>query len=131
MLKEFKAFISRGNVVDLAVAVIIGAAFSAIVTSLVADIITPLILNPIMEHLDIKNLENVEFHGIKYGKFIAAVINFFVVAFCVFLFVKAINRVSTLRKKQEEEGTVPPPPPTKDQQLLMEIRDLLKEKQSK
>jgi large conductance mechanosensitive channel len=123
MLKEFKAFIMRGNVVDLAVAVIIGAAFTAIVGSLVTDIITPLLLNPIMDFLKVKDLENVAWHGVKYGKFIAAIINFGIIAFVLFIIVRTMNRV---KKKKESDGTAEVPEPTKEEILLTEIRDLLK-----
>lgn len=125
MLKEFKTFIMRGNVVDLAVAVIIGAAFSAIVGSLISDVITPLILQPTMNALGVSELENIAWKGVKYGKFIAAVINFLVTAFIIFLMIKAMNKF--LKKKQEEPPAAPPVP-TKDQELLSEIRDLLKNK---
>ena len=128
MLKEFKAFIMRGNVMDLAVAVIIGAAFSAIVSSLVADIITPLILNPVMKRLQIDDLQKLSWNGVLYGKFIAAVINFIVVAFCIFLIVKLMNKAMTLRKKEEEEKPAAAPAPSNEEKLLMEIRDLLKNK---
>lgn len=122
MLKEFKAFIMRGNVVDLAVAVILGAAFSAIVTSLVTDVITPLILKPAMESLHVSDLADLQWNGVLFGKFIAAIINFIVVAFCIFLMIKGMNRF----KKKTEEAPAAPPAPTKDQELLAEIRDLLK-----
>ena len=125
MLKEFKTFIMRGNVVDLAVAVIIGAAFSAIVGSLISDVITPLILQPTMNALGVSELENIAWKGVKYGKFIAAVINFLVTAFIIFLMIKAMNKF--LKKKQEEPPAAPPVP-TKEQELLSEIRDLLKNK---
>lgn len=129
MLKEFKAFIMRGNVVDLAVAVIMGAAFGAIVTSLVTDIITPLILKPVMAHLNAEKLEDVKTTGgVMYGKFIASVINFLVVAFCIFLIVKLMNKAMNFRKKQEEATPPPPPEPSNEEKLLMEIRDLLKNK---
>lgn len=124
MFKEFKQFIMRGNVVDLAVAVIIGAAFSAIVTSLITDVITPLILKPILTKSGVTELEKLSWNGVLIGKFIASVINFLVVAFVVFLMVKAMNK---FKKKQAEEP-VAPPAPTKDQELLTEIRDLLKQK---
>lgn len=129
MIKEFKAFISRGNVIDLAVAVIIGGAFGAIVSSLVADIITPLILNPVMKTLDVNDLEKVEWNGVKYGNFLAKVINFFVVAFCIFLLIKGMNKAAALRKK-EEADSVPASEaaPSKEELLLTEIRDLLKNK---
>jgi large conductance mechanosensitive channel len=122
MLKEFKAFILRGNVVDLAVAVIIGAAFGAIVNSMVADVLTPLILNPVMEHLHVTKLEEVAWHGVLYGKFIATVINFVVIAFVIFLMVKGMNKAI----KKKEETPAPPAPPTNEEKLLTEIRDLLK-----
>lgn len=123
MLKEFKAFIMRGNVIDLAVAVIIGAAFSAIVSSLISDIITPLILQPVMNALDVNELEKIAWNGVKYGKFLASVINFVVTAFIIFLMIKGMNK---LQKKKDDEAPAGPPAPTKDQELLMEIRDLLK-----
>jgi large conductance mechanosensitive channel len=122
MLKEFKSFIMRGNVVDLAVAVIIGAAFSAIIGSLVADVITPLILKPAMDSLGVASLEGLKWNGVLYGKFIATIINFLVVAFCIFIMIKAMNKV---QKKKEEEPAAPAGP-TMDQALLTEIRDLLK-----
>ncbi len=103
MIKEFKAFILRGNVVDLAVAVIIGAAFGAIVSSLVTDVITPLMLNPLMEKLHVSKLEEVAWNGVLYGKFIATVINFVVVAFVIFLMVKGMNALADLGKKKEPE----------------------------
>ena len=123
MLKEFKAFILRGNVVDLAVAVVIGAAFGAIVASLVADVITPLILNPVMEKLQVTKLEEVSWNGVLYGKFIATVINFVVVAFAIFMMVKGMNRL--IKKKEEAPA---PKEPSNEEKLLMEIRDLLKQK---
>ncbi len=129
MLKEFKAFIMRGNVVDLAVAVILGAAFGAIVTSLVTDIITPVILNPVLEKAGVTDIADWKLNGIALGKFIAAVINFIVVSFCIFLMVKGMNKAMTFRKKKEEETPAPAPEPSNEEKLLMEIRDLLKNKQ--
>lgn len=122
MLKEFKSFILRGNVVDLAVAVIIGAAFSAIVSSFVTDVITPLVLKPAMDSLGVAKLEGLAWNGVLYGKFIATVINFIVVALCIFIMIKAINKF----QKKKEEAPAAPAGPTADQALLMEIRDLLK-----
>lgn len=124
MLKEFKTFIMRGNVIDLAVAVIIGGAFSAIVGSLISDIITPLLLQPAMSALGVTELEKIAWNGVKYGKFIAAVINFLVTAFIIFMMIKAMNKL--VKKKEEEPTPAAPPAPTKDQELLAEIRDLLK-----
>ncbi|WP_341901126.1 large conductance mechanosensitive channel protein MscL [Fluviicola taffensis] len=128
MLKEFKAFIMRGNVVDLAVAIILGAAFSTIVTSLVNDIITPLILNPALRAVGVGGVELWTPGGIALGKFIAAIINFVVVAFCIFIIVKGMNKAMTLRKKKEDEAPAPPAEPSNEEKLLMEIRDLLKNK---
>ena len=122
-VKEFKAFAFKGNVVDLAVGVIIGAAFSAIVKSFVDDIITPLLLNPALEKANVKNIAELSWNGVKYGNFLSSVISFLIVAFVLFMMIKGINSLS---KKDEE---VPAPAgPTEDQKLLMEIRDLLKTK---
>lgn len=122
MLKEFKTFIMRGNVVDLAVAVIIGAAFSAIVNSLIADVITPLLLKPAMESMGVNELEKLAWNGVLYGKFLASVINFVVTAFIIFMMIKGMNKM----QKKKEEAPAAPATPTKDQELLTEIRDLLK-----
>ena len=122
MLNEFKTFIMRGNVVDLAVAVIIGGAFGAIVGSLINDVITPLLLKPAMTALHVDKLENLAWNGVLYGKFIASVINFLVTAFIIFLMIKGMNKA--IKKKENTPSA--PPSPTKDQELLTEIRDLLK-----
>lgn len=119
MLKEFRDFAMRGNVIDLAVAFILGVAFVAIVTSLVNDIIMP-IVGVIIGGLDFSSLSvTVGSAAIAYGKFIQAIVNFIIVAFVLFLIVRAINR---LNKKKEEA----PAPPPADVVLLAEIRDLLK-----
>ena len=123
MFKEFKTFIMRGNVVDLAVAVIIGAAFSAIVGSFINDVITPLLLKPAMDALGVAQLEKLTWNGALYGKFLSAIINFVVVALIVFLMIKGLNKAS---RKKEEPTPTEPPAPTIDQELLTEIRDLLK-----
>jgi large conductance mechanosensitive channel len=120
--KEFKEFAFKGNVVDLAVGVIIGAAFSAIVKSFVDDIVTPLLLNPALEKANVKNIAELSWNGVKYGNFLSSVISFLIVAFVLFLLIKGIN---SLNKKPEEAA---PAGPTEDQKLLMEIRDLLKSK---
>jgi large conductance mechanosensitive channel len=122
MIKEFKAFIMRGNVIDLAVGVIIGGAFGAIVTSLVEDIITPLLLKPALEKAGATSIETWAPGGVLAGKFLAAVISFVVIAFVLFLIIKGMN--SAMKKK--EEAPAPPPGPTNEEKLLMEIRDLLK-----
>ncbi len=121
MIKEFKAFIMRGNVVDLAVGVIIGAAFGKIVTSLVEDIITPLLLKPALEAAGAASIETWAPGGVFLGKFIAAFIAFIVIAFVLFLIIKGINAAS---KKKEEAPTAPAGPT--QEELLIQIRDLLK-----
>lgn len=127
MLKEFRDFILRGNVIDLAVAVVIGAAFNSIVSSMVADIITPLLLNPAMKATGAENLEGLSWNGALYGKFIATIINFIVVGFVLFLVIKGMNKLQNLKKKKEDAvEEAKPEVPTKDQALLIEIRDLLK-----
>lgn len=122
MLKEFKAFAMRGNVVDLAVGVIIGAAFSKIVSSLIDDVITPLMLKPALEAANLTRLEELTFLGtVKYGVFLSATLNFIIVAFILFLIIKGVN----VAKKKDEASAHPSPPPA-DIQLLTEIRDLLR-----
>lgn len=128
MLKEFKAFLMRGNVVDLAVAVVIGAAFTTIVNSLVADIITPAILNPAIEAAGVKSLEDLAWGAVKYGKFLSAILNFVIVGFALFMIVKGMNKLQNLKKKEEEEAPVAAPEPSNEEKLLSEIRDLLKNK---
>ncbi|EGQ9106693.1 large-conductance mechanosensitive channel protein MscL [Vibrio cholerae] len=134
LLKEFKAFASRGNVIDMAVGIIIGAAFGKIVSSFVADIIMP----PIGIILGGVNFSDLSFvllaaQGdapavvIAYGKFIQTVVDFTIIAFAIFMGLKAINSL----KRKEEEAPKAPPAPTKDQELLSEIRDLLKAQQDK
>ena len=130
IVKEFKEFAMRGNVVDLAVGVVIGAAFGKIVTSLVNDVIMPPI-GYITGGIDFKNLKVLIKQGdpakkiadvsVSYGNFINVVIEFLIVAFCIFMVVKAINSL----KKPEEAAPVADPVPTKEEQLLTEIRDLL------
>jgi large conductance mechanosensitive channel len=120
ILDEFKKFILRGNVVDLAVGIIVGAAFGKIVTSFVNDLLMPLV-NPLVsiQGGDWKSFQIGP--GIKLGNFLSTVIDFLIVGFVIFLVVKAINRI---QKKKE----VAPPPPSKEELLLTEIRDLLKNK---
>ncbi|WP_294304520.1 large conductance mechanosensitive channel protein MscL [uncultured Chryseobacterium sp.] len=125
-VKEFKEFAFKGNVLDLAVGVIIGAAFSAIVKSFVDDIITPLLLNPALEKANVKNIAELSWNGVKYGSFLSAVISFFIVALVLFLLITTINKF----KNKPEPVPVVPAGPTEDQKLLAEIRDLLKSKNS-
>jgi large conductance mechanosensitive channel len=134
MLEEFKKFAMRGNVVDLAVAVIIGAAFGAIVNSLVGDIIMPIIgsitggldfsnyFTPLSSKVTASALADAKKQGavLAWGNFLTLVINFLIIAFALFLAVKGINSM------KKAEAPPPPPGPSKEEQLLTEIRDLLK-----
>ena len=122
MISEFKEFIAKGNAMDLAVGVIIGAAFGAIVNSLVADVITPALLNPALKAAQVQNLAELKTDGgILYGKFLAAVISFLVISFVIFIMVKALNSM----KKKEEAAPAAPTGPSQEE-LLTQIRDLLK-----
>lgn len=136
ILKEFREFALKGNVVDMAVGIIIGAAFGKIVTSLVNDVITPP-LGLLIGGVDFKDLKivlkaaegNAPAVTLNYGNFIQTTIDFIIVAFAIFAAIKAMNALRTLaikEKKEQDEET--PPPPTKEQELLTEIRDLLKNK---
>ena len=118
-IKDFKTFALKGNVIDLAIAVIIGAAFGAIVSSLVEDIITPLLLTPALKATGAADIEHLTWGAVKYGKFLAAVIKFIVVALVLFSIIKVAN---SLNKKEE---AVPVQSSSTDK-LLMEIRDELK-----
>lgn len=137
-IQEFKTFAMKGNVVDMAVGIIIGGAFGKIVSSLVSDIIMPPIglliggvkfdnLRIILKHahMDEATGKATEMVSINYGNFIGATLDFLIIAFSIFLFIKMIN---SLKRKQEEAPAVPAPPPapTKEEELLTEIRDLLK-----
>jgi len=126
MVSEFKAFALKGNVVDLAIGVIIGAAFSAIVKSLVEDIITPLILTPLLKAANLEKIQDLTVMGtVKYGMFLSAVINFLIVAFVLFLVIKGINA----SRKKDADVPAAPPAPSNEEKLLMEIRDALKSRQ--
>lgn len=134
-IQEFKTFAMRGNVVDMAVGIIIGGAFGKIVSSVVADIIMPpvgLLIGGVkfeslkivlkQAHTDITTGKVTEAVSINYGNFINAALDFIIIAFSIFLFIKLINSM----KKKQETQPAPPPAPTKEEQLLTEIRDLLK-----
>ena len=128
--KEFREFISRGNVMDLAVGVIIGGAFSAIVTSLTNDIIMP-IIGAIIGGLNFTALSfNIGDAAIMYGNFIQAIFNFLIIALVIFCMIKAINgmreKMEKLAKKEEEEAAPAAPAGPTTEELLSEIRDLLK-----
>jgi len=124
IVKEFKEFAMRGNVIDLAVGVIIGGAFGKIVSSLVDDIITPAILTPALKAAQLTNLAELVVPGtaIKYGNFLSQIISFTIVAFALFIAIKGINKL----KKKEAAAPAPDPEPTNEEKLLTEIRDLLK-----
>lgn len=130
-IQEFKSFAVRGNVVDMAVGIIIGAAFGKIVSSLVADVVMPP-LGVLIGGVDFSDLavtlrsaqDGAAAVTLNYGKFIQTVLDFTIVAFAVFLLIKGINRL----KKKEEETPAAPPAPSNEAVLLAEIRDLLKER---
>ncbi len=119
MWKELRDFAIKGNIVELAVAVIIGGAFGAIVSSLVGDVITPLLLAPALEAVNATELDKLVWNGVKYGKLLAATINFVFIASVLFALVKTMNK---LQKKEAAK----PASPSEDVMLLREIRDLLK-----
>jgi large conductance mechanosensitive channel len=124
MMKEFKEFAMKGNVIDLAIGVVIGAAFGKIVSSLVDDVITPLLLKPALDAANLKDLDKLVIFGtVKAGVFLSAILNFIIIAFILFLIVKGINRL-----KRKEEAPPAPAAPPEDILLLREIRDALKKK---
>ena len=128
LVDEFKAFVMRGNVVDMAVGVIIGGAFSKIVTSLVNDIFMP-IIGMVLGNVDFTSLEiklgepveGAEQAAIRYGMFIQEIVNFLIIALCIFMFIKLIAKI----QKKKDETPAPAPEPTKEEVLLTEIRDAL------
>ncbi|HEX3385224.1 MAG TPA: large conductance mechanosensitive channel protein MscL [Mucilaginibacter sp.] len=122
-VKEFREFAIKGNVIDLAVAVVIGAAFGKIIASIVEDIITPAILTPALKAAHLTNLSELVIPGtaVKYGNFLSQVLSFLIVAISLFLIIRTINRF----KNKEEAAPVPDPVPTNEEILLTEIRDLL------
>ena len=137
-IQEFKDFAVKGNAVDMAVGVIIGGAFGKIVTSIVDDIIMPPIgwliggvqfsdLKIQLPEVQLPGVEHMQNVTINYGNFLQNVFNFIIIAFCVFLLVKAINKLSQ-KKKEEPAAPAPDPEPTAEEKLLSEIRDLLKNK---
>ena len=119
MLKEFKEFALKGNIIDLAIAVIIGAAFGAIISSFVDDVVTPLLLTPALDAVGAKDINQLTWGTVKYGNFLAAVIKFIVVAFVLFLLLRGMNKFN--RKKEAAA-----PPTAEDIILLREIRDSLR-----
>lgn len=141
MLKEFKEFINRGNVIDLAIAVIIGGAFGAITTSLVNEVVMPIIglivggvdfsalgiiLKDADQYASIADAVEAGAPVIQYGAFINTIINFLIIAFVLFLVVKGVNQMQDrLKKKEEEPAPAAPPEPSAEEKLLTEIRDAL------
>ena len=119
---DFRAFVLKGNIIELAAAVIIGAAFGAIISSLVEDVITPLLLNPAMKAAHVSNIDQLNAGSVKYGKFLAAVIKFILVALVVFIIVRTVNKI--IEKKELAA------PPSATELLLAEIRDELKKNNS-
>ena len=126
MLKDLKEFLLRGNVVDLAVGVIIASAFGAIVTSFVNDIITPLLLNPALKAAKIERIAELSWNGVAYGNFLSAVINFLVVGTVLFFVIKAMEKAQSLTKKEEVAEETPAGPT--ELEVLQEIKALLEKK---
>ena len=124
-VKEFKEFALKGSVVDLAIAVIIGAAFGAIVKSLVDDVITPLLLSPILKSLNAEDIAKLSWNGVKYGNFLSSIISFVIIALVLFMVIQGINKL----KRKKEEVAPAPPEYSLQEKLLMEIRDSLKSRQ--
>jgi large conductance mechanosensitive channel len=122
MISKFKSFLMRGNVIDLAVGVIIGSAFGAIVNSLIENIITPILLNPSLKAAGVASIEEWKPGGILLGKFIASVLSFVVIAFVLFLIIQAMEKMS----KQKEAAPAASAAPSEEILLLREIRDSLK-----
>lgn len=120
IVKEFKEFVVKGNVIELAIAVVIGAAFGAIVSSLLEDVITPLLLAPALKAAHVEDLNKLTWGAVKYGNFLAAVLKFLVIALVVFSIIKVIN---SMKKKEE---AAPAAGPSSTDLLLMEIRDALR-----
>ena len=123
-VKEFREFALKGNVIDLAIAVVIGAAFGAIISSLVGDVITPLLLQPALEAAGVSDLDKLAWGAVKYGNFLAAVIKFILIALVLFMVIKGINRMN--RKKDAPAAEPQAPEYSLQEKLLMEIRDSLR-----
>ena len=119
--KEFRDFAVKGNVIDLAIAVIIGAAFTAIVTSFVTDVITPLLLQPALKAAGVEDLNKLAWGAVKYGNFLAAILNFIIIALILFLMIKGINSLKEEKKEAPKE-----PELTLSEKTLLEIRDALR-----
>ena len=123
LVKEFKEFITKGNILELAIAVVIGAAFASIISSLVEDVITPLLLKPALKAAHVENIGALTWGAVKYGNFLAATIKFIIVAFVLFLVVKGMRSMS-----KKEEVIVVEEKPSSTDLLLMDIRDELRKR---
>lgn len=120
-IKEFREFALKGNVVELAIAVIIGAAFGAIVKSLVDDVVTPLLLTPALKAANVQDLDKLSWGAVKYGKFLSSIIGFILIALVLFFLIKGINALKREKKEAPKE-----PELSMTEKLLVEIRDSLK-----
>ncbi|MEM1310589.1 MAG: large conductance mechanosensitive channel protein MscL [Cyanobacteria bacterium P01_C01_bin.70] len=125
--RDFKDFLMRGNVVDLAVAVVIGGAFQAIVASLVGDIVTPAILNPALQAVGADDIAALSFNGIKYGLFLSAIINFVVIAFVLFVLIRILERAKR-QEELEEEAAAEPTTEEKLNETLARLADVVERK---
>ncbi|MEM6839408.1 MAG: large conductance mechanosensitive channel protein MscL [Cyanobacteria bacterium P01_C01_bin.120] len=125
--RDFQDFLMRGNVVDLAVAVVIGGAFQAIIASLVGDIITPAILNPALQAVGADDIAALSFNGIKYGLFLAAIINFVVIAFVLFILIRLLERAKR-QEELEEEAAAEPTIEEKLNETLAHLADVVERK---
>jgi large conductance mechanosensitive channel len=121
-VSEFKDFAMKGNVVDLAIGVVIGGAFSKIISSLIDDVITPMLLKPALDAANLSNIADLKAGAIKYGSFLSNVISFIIIALVLFMIIKGINAA----KKKEVAAPAAAPEPSAQEKLLMEIRDALK-----
>lgn len=126
-LADFQKFLMQGNVIDLAVAVIIGSAFGKIVTSFVEDIITPLILNPALKAAKVDSLQNLSYEGIKYGVFLASIINFLVIAFSIFVMIRSFEKAKRRFAREEaiQDSGASPDPVVLSQERLTDAIDRL------
>lgn len=124
-LGDFQDFIMKGNVLDLAVAVVIGAAFGKIVTSLLEDVITPALLKPAMEAAKVNDLAGLTYNGIKYGAFLASVLNFIVIAFVIFVLIKSVEAAKRKTQRQEALAEAAPDPAVVAQENLINSLDRL------
>lgn len=126
---EFREFISKGNVIDLAIAVIIGGAFGKIITSLIEDIITPVILNPALSAARVDDLTKLQINGVKYGVFLAAVINFVVISFVIFLIIRAFAAMKRKEKRQEAIAETLPDPQERLTSAIERLAAIMESKQ--